>query len=512
MAPSASARQKERQASKIAKKALSKAQKKGDSNKDVVQVSVDDLITAAEHASDANDDHDKAIDLYSAALHIIQQQKNSADVMNINDQDEIVHTNVTNQHLDVLEKRAELYIGIGSQDKALEDFQSAIQILEGQKCEAPDSACLSERMANFHMNIGQLLEGENALHSFQNGIKQLEHAVIIRNREMDQNIGMTEDLVLKDAMEHDNNSKNQTPFMLLQETKRKLVSAYCSICELFMTDLCYEDNAEQQVESILQQALQITGLNSNNNKINYNEPCVDALQLAASHRLSQNRGLEAIEFILRAYEQMRIGCEALSTIVGLRESEEAITEAQGAVELKDLSEVQGLPSFEFRCQTAKILLECANTSEKEQSIQAVQGPQNDNKEYSQSQNLLELQQNCVNYAVDVLGSLLSENDEVVEIWNLLGDNFALKNRIHRNRNDDKSISSDDKDVPIYYWQRATEMLETVQTSLTIELRNASNPDMEDDFQCQLDEILCLLEEIRGKIDDLNNEGDQPMEE
>jgi len=48
------------------------------------------------------------------------------------------------------------------------------------------------------------------------------------------------------------------------------------------------------------------------------EPLVDALQTMASLRLSQKtRQQEAVPFILRAYDKMKTGCEALATLVGL---------------------------------------------------------------------------------------------------------------------------------------------------------------------------------------------------
>jgi hypothetical protein len=90
--------------------------------------------------------------------------------------------------------------------------------------------------------------------------------------------------------------------------------------------LCFEEHAKQHCESYVQQARQLMD-HSNNN-----EPTVDALQTVTRLRLSQRRDLEAVDFILRAYNQMKPGCQALSSIVGLREIDQQL-QGSGAVEL-----------------------------------------------------------------------------------------------------------------------------------------------------------------------------------
>lgn len=63
---------------------------------------------------------------------------------------------------------------------------------------------------------------------------------------------------------------------------RKLIAkAYCSIAELYMTDLCYEEDAEQLCEKSIMQALDT------------DPDSLDAHQTLASLRLSQGRPVDA---------------------------------------------------------------------------------------------------------------------------------------------------------------------------------------------------------------------------
>jgi hypothetical protein len=79
----------------------------------------------------------------------------------------------------------------------------------------------------------------------------------------------------------------------------KLSGAYCAMAELYLTDLWYEDNAENECKLILEKALQI--------KDGDGEPLVDALQTMASLRLSQEsrRADEAVPYIRRSWGKPR---------------------------------------------------------------------------------------------------------------------------------------------------------------------------------------------------------------
>ena len=245
----------------------------------------------------------------------------------------------------------------------------------------------------------------------------------------------------------------------LIELRQKLCGAYCSIAELYLTDLCYEADAESQCEAALELALLI-----DNPKFS-----PDALQAMANLRLSQNRGKEAISFILEAYSRMKIGCEAMSNLVGLpsqnhNDGKHMIKEASSAKEIGDdgLKAANTLPGFEFRCQSAKILMECSSLLKEGAELKEV-----------------EHEKYCCGAAIHILGSLLAENDEVAEIWFLLGCAFsATKNTL----------------ASKYYFQQALEMLRKVKDG------------MDGKDACgELQEIQARIQDVERRILELDTE-------
>ena len=379
------------------------------------QYSVEELVEAAENA-----DPQQAISLYTLALH---QLSGADDYL---------------RRVDCLEQRGEAHVSIGNQSEACSDFQQALQVL--QHCQN-SAAEIAERKASLHLYIGQLSTGRDALQEYQQGIQAFQQCLEERKKNEKQ----------------------------VQETEKQLAQACCSVAELYLTDLCYEDNAEHECESYIQQAM-------NYRDVADGEPIVDVLQTIASLRISQNRGLEAVESILKVYDKMRNGCEALASLVGLKDSDN-----EGAAELLEMEAVQSLPGFEFRCQTSKLLLECAAILK-----------QNSNQNQAN---------HCVQAAIYVLGSLLAENDEVVEIWCLTGDALAALNQTQ---------------AAAHYWERTIEMLNTVKTSLQHEILEAQDEQEEDELQRQLDEVTCQLEEVSDKLSEVDREEgddeDEAMEE
>jgi hypothetical protein len=107
--------------------------------------------------------------------------------------------------------------------------------------------------------------------------------------------------------------------------------------------------------------------------------------------------------------------------------------------------------------------------------------------------------------VDVLGSLLAENDEVIEIWMLLGNAYAVL---------DENQEEREYPLSVEYWERALEMLTTVQQALEEEQSNCQSQEEEDEVQQELDQVLCQAEELRSKIEARLSEqnSDTAMEE
>ena len=204
------------------------------------------------------------------------------------------------------------------------------------------------------------------------------------------------------------------------------------------------------------------------------DKCPDTLQALCSLRLSQSRGVEAAPIIMQVFGTMQVGCRSLASLVGLREDDNSNA---GATELLELQAVQDLPGFEFRCQTAKLLLECAGALAEQTGQQS----------------------QCTQAAIDVLGSLLAENDEVVETWILAGDAFAIG-----------ETSEEQKELCRHYWERALNMLTEVQKSLVEDQQEAEDMEEEDAVQEQLDSVVCQIEDLRMKIEE--SRADEPMEE
>lgn len=204
------------------------------------------------------------------------------------------------------------------------------------------------------------------------------------------------------------------------------------MAELYLTDLCNEIDAETQCEAALDSALKI------------DNPIFppDVPQAMANLRLSQNRGKEAVAFILDAYGRMKVGCEAMAHLVGLSSEnyvrgKEELRVSPKAKEIKDdaLEAANSLPSFEFRCQSAKLLMECSS----------LLNDSNGTKEKEQ-------ESYCIVSAVHVLGSLIAQNDEVAEIWFLLGCAFSMNKNF---------VSSRD------YFEQALEMLRKVKDDMGV---------------------------------------------
>jgi len=268
---------------------------------------------------------------------------------------------------------------------------------------------------------------------------------------------------------------------------RQLCRAYCSIAELYLTDLCYEPDAESQCESSLQSALALDDPNAT----------PDALQAMANLRLSQeNRRIEAIDLILDAYNRMKVGCEALATLVGLGRTDDVqgdaipmtsgqgfdTTATAGAIELhgEALEAANSLPGFEFRCQSAKLLLECASLLT-EQHRNDIGNTVDDARKKDQ----------CVEASIQVLGSLMAENDEVVEVWYLLGCAFSAG-------------STPNTDASRYYWETALQMLSALKKEICKDAAMLGvTRDQDDDLNEQLQDLGDKIEDIQQKLSRLN---------
>ena len=150
--------------------------------------------------------------------------------------------------------------------------------------------------------------------------------------------------------------------------KKQISKAYCSIAELFLTDLCYEEEAEKKCEEAIAKALAI------------NSTSLDAHQAMASLRFSQNRSLDACNIMEKVYGKVK---ESIDKVNARTVIEEITADKED-----DLDDV---PEPEFCIATSKLLIECAAIYPK-----------------------------FAEYAMNLISDLLQHDDENVELWYMMG--------------------------------------------------------------------------------------------
>ena len=256
-----------------------------------------------------------------------------------------------------------------------------------------------------------------------------------------------------------------------------------------MTDLCFEPDAEEQCEAMLASAMAID-----------DGRAPDALQAKANLRLTQRRGEEAVHSILEAYGRMKIGCESMADLVGLgkvdgdedkaarkkggneEDDDDDDDEDAKAKELVEIDAASALPGFEFRCQTSKILLECAAVLG--DSDRGGGGVGVGDEDHVGSDENDARKNACVESAIQVLGSLLAENDEVVEVWYLLGCAF-------------EATTPTNVDAAKYYWETALTMLAKVKEGMDM----AGDEVDDEEKQCIIDQTNEIKERLDAMLDE-----------
>nr|XP_061788950.1 uncharacterized protein LOC133578538 [Nerophis lumbriciformis] len=140
-------------------------------------------------------------------------------------------------------------------------------------------------------------------------------------------------------------------------TMKDVSMAYCSVAELYLTDLCMEEGAADKCREFIERALQ------------YHPDNPEGLQLMASYLFSTEKIQEGKEYLLKSVRQWLPAQKQNDTSSILED------------DIKSL-----IPPYESRITTVKLLVE--------------------GEEYEM--------------AVDVLEGLLEEDDEVVQVWYLSG--------------------------------------------------------------------------------------------
>jgi len=225
-----------------------------------------------------------------------------------------------------LETSASLLLELGNVDGAKHCLGRAVEV-------CPDSGFSK------YMTLGQLMEGATAVQCYQKGIElMLKEKESREAEEVAAACGPADNAV----------------------TVKDISSAYCAIAEIYMTDCCFDENAEEKCKEFMEKALMADPENA------------EAWQTKANFLISKEEKDEAKKAIQKSVSLWLPKLQSLD---------------KGTLAKEDFDpvEVCSLP-FTARVQSGKILIEL--------------------DEYEA--------------ATDVLETLLDEDDEVPDVWYLLG--------------------------------------------------------------------------------------------
>lgn len=232
------------------------------------------------------------------------------------------------KNLHALDTMASIQMEMGNVDSAKNLYQKLVDL-------SPDDGFSK------YMCLAQLSSGIEAVNYYKKGVELM--LVEFNKQSSETNKPSTS----KQDEEDDSNCV----------TKLDISTAFCSIAELYLTDLCMEEDAENLCKSYLDKSIEYDSTNP------------ETLQLLASYWLSKDDIDQAKKFILDSLENW------LPKYLEACESGPMVDPSQ-AITL----------SYDSRINTARILTEV--------------------EEYDK--------------AVTVLEQLIEEDDEVVYIWYMLG--------------------------------------------------------------------------------------------
>jgi tetratricopeptide (TPR) repeat protein len=264
----------------------------------------------------------------------------------------------------VMDSLGRVYLQLGDSESAMRFFLQSCSV-------SPDASPYK------WMFLGQLQESNDSLNSYSKGIS-----------------------LLMAMIGSDGSRMNEIE---LEKLKKEISSAYCSIAELYMTDLCFDDNAELKCQSAVEKAFE------------FQHDSLDARMSCASLRISQQRPLEAADIIEGV-------CSTLITLLKNKLEKPLLASFQQGGEGQDEEEEQDDIDPEFCVSVVKLLLECA-----------------------------EVKSNLANCSVELLDLLLDLDDSNIENWYLAG--VAAM-----------SCRPVDHDSAKLHLDRAMEMVESLRTS------------------------------------------------
>lgn len=232
----------------------------------------------------------------------------------------------------VMDSLADLYLSLGESSRAYELLVRSIQV-------SPESNPAK------YMYLAQLQQGEEALTSYY---QALHFLTMDRERKEDADAVLVID--------------------------KQLIKSYCGIAELYLTDLCYDENAEQQCESVIGKALEI------------DPSSVDANHALANIRLSQSKPIEASELVEGVYRKIHDVRERINSRTVFED-----LHAPEHIDFQEHVSEPDIPSLEICVSTVKLMLECAT-----------------------------IRPNLADDALMFAAELLNDDDENVELWYIAG--------------------------------------------------------------------------------------------
>ncbi|XP_072268910.1 uncharacterized protein [Pyxicephalus adspersus] len=229
-------------------------------------------------------------------------------------------------NLDILETMGNICMELGDTDKAKQVLLRAVEL-------SPEKGHAK------YMCLGQIHCEEDALQYFHKGLT----IMINTYKNQSQESGAA-------------SWPNQN-----EVTATDISAAFCSIAEIYLTDLCMEDGAGDKCKEAIEKALE------------YNPNNPESLQLMASYLFSMEKQQEGKEYLLKSLA---------SWLPSMQKEEQELENEPDKLEAKEAA----FPPYESRITTSKLLIEVEE---------------------------FEL-------AAEILEGLLEEDDEVIQVWYLLG--------------------------------------------------------------------------------------------
>ena len=156
-----------------------------------------------------------------------------------------------------MDELAQVYIEAGQPEPAVEILLKSIEL-------NPDSGYEK------YMNMGQLKGGQESLDFYRKGLTLLTAE-------------------LSSVSSASQSSSDTTSPAFIQQLRREVSQCYCAMAELFLTDLCFEEQADVKALELVEQSVQFDPTNP------------EAFLIKANTLMSQERTQEAAETITHSF-------------------------------------------------------------------------------------------------------------------------------------------------------------------------------------------------------------------